>query len=183
MYDLRYAEEQEAKYQAALECVAVKGKIILDVGCGTGLLFHHMAEKSELLVGLDLAKIPLFHAHERAKRFRNVHVVQGDADHLPFRIGFFEAVFAFTVLQNMPTPSDVLTEIRQAATPNACVVVTVLRKTISSEALAELLTTVGLYPACIINRDFLKCHVSINFLDNKHVVKSPFSGKLSLQES
>ena len=53
-YEAQYAEEQDAKMEAALSGVYLKeNSLILDVGCGTGLLFPHIADKARLLVGID----------------------------------------------------------------------------------------------------------------------------------
>ncbi len=101
MYEERYAAEQQAKYGAALENVGLAGKRVLDVGCGTGLFFGY-ASAAEMVVGIDLSRKLLQKAQAQAKKSPHVFVVQADADHLPFAEGFFEAVFAFTVLQNMP---------------------------------------------------------------------------------
>src|SRR4030067_188127 len=84
MYDARYAEEQEAKYYAALTSMKPTG-LVLDVGCGTGLLFSRIASESEQVVGVDVSKKLLLQARERARKLRNADVVQADADHLPFK--------------------------------------------------------------------------------------------------
>ena len=163
MYDKRYREEQEAKYRVALESVAIDGPV-LDVGCGTGLLFDHTVARVDTLVGVDLAKRLLLIAKERARKVENVHLVQADADHLPFKLGFFRAVCAFTLLQNMPKPSESLLEIKRAAKPGASILVTGLKKTFSLQALKDLFKNAGLDPVCIVDRDFLKCYVAISFL-------------------
>ena len=167
MYDARYLEEQEAKYVTALECAAIDGGAVLDVGCGTGLLFDHTAARVDVLVGVDLAKKLLLLAKERARKFEDVYLVQADADYLPFKLGFFRAVFAFTVLQNMPKPSESLLEIKRVAKLDASIVVTGLKKTFSLQALRNLLEDAGLHPLCIVDRYFLKCYVAVSCLVKK----------------
>ena len=54
--------------------------------------------------------------------------MQADADHLPFKEEFFDVVFAFTVLQNMPKPSETLDELKRVAKVGGRVVVTGLKK-------------------------------------------------------
>ncbi len=57
MYDERYAEEQKAKFERALEAVKIPSKsLVLDIGCGTGLLFKHLSSAPEGIVGVDLSK-------------------------------------------------------------------------------------------------------------------------------
>jgi len=159
LYDMRYAEEQEAMYRMALENLKVVGTI-LDVGCGTGLLFTHVAIKAETVVGVDVSKQLLFQARKRAKKLCGVHLVQADADHLPFKKACFTVVFAFTVLQNMPKPSETLMEIKRTAKHDAFIVITGLKKTFSLEAFGELLRQAGLRVVSLKDDD-LKCYVAV----------------------
>jgi ubiquinone/menaquinone biosynthesis C-methylase UbiE len=161
MYDLRYAEEQEAKYRVALENVDVAGTV-LDVGCGTGLLFSHVAAEAELVVGVDVSKQLLLQAKKHTIKFRSVHLVQADADHLPFKNDYFTVVFAFTVLQNMPKPAGTLNEIKRTAKHDAFIVVTGLKKTFSLEAFGELLQQAGLRVVSLKDDEVLKCYVAVS---------------------
>jgi ubiquinone/menaquinone biosynthesis C-methylase UbiE len=161
LYDMRYAEEQEAKYRAVLGNLNVEG-IVLDVGCGTGLLFRHVAAEAETVVGVDVSRKLLLEANKRAREFRVVHLVQADADHLPFMDACFSLVFAFTLLQNMPKPMETLTEIRRTANDEASIVMTGLKKIFSLEAFGELLQQAGLGVVSIRDDDVLKCYVAIS---------------------
>ena len=160
MYDARYAEEQEAKYKIALDHVTIEGSV-LDVGCGTGLFFSHVAAKAENLVGVDVSGKLLLQARERAHSFGNVHLVQADGDHLPFNDGVFDLVFVFTVLQNMPAPVEMLKEIRRTATRRVLMVVTGLKKVFSLDAFEGILQQGGLSVKSIENDDSSKCYVAI----------------------
>lgn len=161
MYDSRYRSEQEAKYEAALGCVSIRGAAVLDVGCGTGLLFDHIAADAEVVVGVDVSKGLLLLANARAHRFCNVHMVQADADHLPFKPSSFEVLFAFTVLQNMPKPSQALPEIVRVARSRAAIVVTGLKKVFSLPDLKDLLERTNLHPVRLIDHELLTCYVAI----------------------
>jgi ubiquinone/menaquinone biosynthesis C-methylase UbiE len=162
MYDLRYGEEQEAKYMAALESISLgDSDVVLDVGCGTGMFFRHLEGKVQAVVGVDLSRNLLLKAHKRAKLLRNVHMVLADADHLPFGNGFSKRVFAFTVLQNMPKPTETLLELRRVASPDGSLVVTALKQAFSLEAFGELLANAGLLVASLRAEEPLKCHVVV----------------------
>jgi ubiquinone/menaquinone biosynthesis C-methylase UbiE len=163
MYDARYGEEQEAKYKAALEGLRVSSRsLIIDVGCGTGLFFTHVAEKAKVVVGVDISSKLLAKAKERARNFCNVHLVRGDADHLPFKKHSFTVVSAFTLLQNMPKPLTTLKEIKRTMKPNGLVVVTGLKKAFSLTDFAQLLKNAGLSLVSVIDEDFLKCYVAFS---------------------
>jgi ubiquinone/menaquinone biosynthesis C-methylase UbiE len=161
MYDARYAEEQEAKYKAALAELNVTGAV-LDVGCGSGLLFNHVAAQAEAVVGVDVSGKLLLKARERTKNSHNAHMVQADADHLPFRGDYFAVVFAFTVLQNMPKPTETLTELKRTASHNGSIVVSGLKKAFSLEAFEALLQQASLHVVSIRDYVVLKCYVAVS---------------------
>jgi ubiquinone/menaquinone biosynthesis C-methylase UbiE len=161
MYDARYAEEQEAKYRAALAEVKPVG-LVLDVGCGSGLLFSRISSDAESVVGVDVSKGLLLEARGRAKTLNNVNLVQADADNLPFKKEQFSTVSAFTVLQNMPKPLETLLEIRRTAREGAVVTVTGLKKTFSARSFGKLLRNAGLNVVSVKDEENLKCYVAIS---------------------
>jgi ubiquinone/menaquinone biosynthesis C-methylase UbiE len=160
MYDARYAEEQAAKYQAALKHLDIHGSV-LDVGCGTGLFFNHIVDDAQTVVGVDISRLLLLQAKERARAFFNVHLIQADADHLPFREACFNVVLAFAVLQNMPKPLETLSELRRSAKRGAHVVVSGLKKVFSLEAFTVLLHDAGLQVVSFEDGEGLKGNVSV----------------------
>ncbi|MCX8150357.1 MAG: methyltransferase domain-containing protein [Candidatus Bathyarchaeota archaeon] len=162
MYDQRYAEEQEAKYKAGLEVLAVAPTgLILDVGCGSGLFFPHVADNAEALVGVDISRQLLIQAKNRARSFSNIFVVCADADHLPLRQGLFSFIFAFTLIQNMPAPSVTLKEIAQIGNHHACFVVTALKRAVDLETLSVWLRHSGLCAISLRDDELLKCNVVV----------------------
>ncbi len=160
MYDARYAEEQEAKYNVALEPLKLDdGSFVLDVGCGSGLFFAHAAEKAATVVGVDASRQLLLLAKHRSKRYENTHLVLADNDHLPFKPGLFSHVFAFTVLQNMPNPAETLKEAQTVSKTDASFVVTGLKAVLSIDALKGILAVAGLQTTSFQNDDATSCHV------------------------
>ncbi len=160
MYNARYAEEQEAKYHAALTSMKPTG-LVLDVGCGTGLLFSHIASEVENVVGVDISRNLLLKVKEPGDKPRNVELVQADADHLPFKNDLFNTVFAFTMLQNMPKPNETLMEIRRNTAVGSCVVITGLKKVFSTKTLTNLLHDAGFYVVSVKDEGNLKCYVAV----------------------
>lgn len=72
---------------------------ILDVGCGTGQLLSsfHSQYPHSVLCGVDLA----YNMAHRSKELLGNHVqmVNGDAEHLPYREGSFDVVVSTSTLQ------------------------------------------------------------------------------------
>jgi ubiquinone/menaquinone biosynthesis C-methylase UbiE len=161
IYDMRYSEEQTEKIDAALETVDMKKhSIILDVGCGTGLLFNHVAGRAETIVGLDISRKILLQAKERSRKFANVYLIWADADSLPFNDEVFSHVFAITLIQNMPSPVKTLKEVERVTKNDAAIIVTGLKKKFSLEGFVRLLHRIGLGTIEIKNEN-LKCYVAI----------------------
>jgi len=162
IYERRYAEEQAVKYKAALKHILInKDSKVLDVGCGTGLLFSHIAAEAQIVLAVDISSKLLQQGKERSRGFCRVHLVKADADHLPFINNQFNVILAFTVLQNMPKPLETLNEIKRNAQQGASIGVTGLKKIFSLEALQALLQDAGLQVVYIEDDEPLKCYVAV----------------------
>lgn len=162
MYDMRYAEEQEAKIKAALGHIGLSWKdSVLDVGCGTGLLFTHVAGTAEAVVGLDVSRNSLVVAREHAEDFGNLCFVLADADNMPFKNHVFSHVLAFTLVQNMPCPAETLKEFERVAKSSAIFVVTGLKRIFARKAFEALLEGAGLRVVAFEDGDDLKCYVAV----------------------
>jgi ubiquinone/menaquinone biosynthesis C-methylase UbiE len=161
MYEERYAEEQQRKYKKAIEKVNVSSKALLDIGCGSGLFFCEVAACAELVVGVDVSRKLLLKAKEQARAFPNTFVLQADADNLPFKNGFFDDVFAFTLLQNMPRPNDTLKELMRVVKPVGRVVVTGLKKAFSLERFMDILENSGLQLTEFLDDEDVNCYVTV----------------------
>jgi ubiquinone/menaquinone biosynthesis C-methylase UbiE len=161
IYDMQYAEEQTAKIRAALEGLKIeKHSLVLDAGCGTGLLFGYVADKAEAIVGLDISRKILLQAKKRAKNFQNAHLILADADNMPLNKSIFSHVFGITLIQNMPNPAKTLNEIRRVAKEDAAIVITGMKKAFTLEEFEELLRDAG-FNIIALKDEGLKCHVAV----------------------
>jgi ubiquinone/menaquinone biosynthesis C-methylase UbiE len=163
MYDMRYEKEQAAKITAALKNMKIeRNELILDVGCGTGILFRQVADESNLIVGIDFSRITLLQAKERVRTNNvfNVEMIQADADNMPFNRDLFDRVFAITILQNTPNPGDTLAEIKRVSKKEALFVITGLKKIFTKQAFEQLLRNCRLNVSTLEDEN-LKCFVAI----------------------
>lgn len=161
LYNMRYAEEQVAKIQAALESLRIeKRSLILDAGCGTGILFDYVAGEAETLVGLDISKNILFQAKKRAENMQGAHLILADAENMPLKENIFSHVFAVTLIQNTPNPVKTLNEIKRVAKDNAAIVITGMKKAFTMESFKETLRDAGL-KIVVLKEEGLKCYVTI----------------------
>ena len=171
VYDTQYQEEQDAKIRAAINNVTVTPEsVILDVGCGTGLLLEHVVENAQLVVGTDISRGLLSETKEKAKAYQNAVLVQSDADNLPLRNETFDLVFAMTLMQNVPIPRVTLNEIRRVSKSDAKIIVTGLKKSFTEKGFIHTLKQADLrieYSSADVS---LKDHVCI-------CVKAPVKSK------
>jgi SAM-dependent methyltransferase/uncharacterized protein YbaR (Trm112 family) len=79
----------------------VKGRLVLDVGCGAGRFLDVVSRWGAEAVGVDLSFAVEASRGNLGDR-PNVNVVQADVFHLPFRDGVFDAVFSIGVLHHTP---------------------------------------------------------------------------------
>jgi len=80
--------------------------MILDVGCGTGLLLRHMKEDA---IGLDINPWNVKKAKEHTRR----QIIRGDAEFLPVRPGVLDLVICTETLEHLPDPLRALEEMRR----------------------------------------------------------------------
>jgi ubiquinone/menaquinone biosynthesis C-methylase UbiE len=147
-YDSLYGDEQHLKIESALSAIRLRNSdLVLDVGCGTGLLFDHIEGSVGHIVGLDLSSRLLKVAAERAKRLRTrspISLIHADADCMPFPDEMFDKIFGFTLLQNLPHPGVTLREIIRVARTDSMIVVTGLKRSFSEERVRSVLAGTGL---------------------------------------
>ena len=159
LYDLRYEKEQRKKYETMLVEVEVNEReIVLDNGCGTGLLFEYLNTTS---VGLDISSGLLTKALKRVRDARDKHLIQGDAENLPIRDHVFSKIFAITLLQNIPNQARALEEIFRVGYRRAVVVVTALKKAFSEEAFKQVIESAGFVFMKYINDESLSDIIAI----------------------
>jgi SAM-dependent methyltransferase len=91
----------------------VRGRDVLEVGCGTGLILRRLAEGARRAVGVDLSPRML-----ECARARDLEVVEGSATALPFADASFDVVVSFKTLPHVPDLSRALTEMARVLRPS-----------------------------------------------------------------
>jgi SAM-dependent methyltransferase/uncharacterized protein YbaR (Trm112 family) len=114
-------EEVARHYFEPLGSLEFGGRLLLDVGCGSGRQAHYAHRWGARVVGMDLSE-----AIEVAAR--NVPpsgslFVQADVRKPPFRPGTFDDVVSFGVLHHLPDPEAGFDTVRRLARPGGRVLV------------------------------------------------------------
>jgi ubiquinone/menaquinone biosynthesis C-methylase UbiE len=89
-----------------------RGKRVLEVGCGTGLILGRLARHAEHACGMDISPGML-----RAAKARGLDVVLGSATCLPYADASFDLVCSFKVLAHVPDIALALSEIARVTVP------------------------------------------------------------------
>lgn len=164
IYDALYGREQESKIKEILKILNfMKHDVVLDVGCGTGLLFNHVGNSVKLVVGVDLSLRALKAALNRIKerKLSKIYLIRADADFLPFRNDVFDKVFAVTLLQNMPNPALTIREILRVAKKHSILIITGLKKFFSKDDFSSLLLKAGVGHSLIDTDENIKCYIAV----------------------
>jgi len=84
-----------------IDTSSIKGRTVIEMGCGMGKYVKTVAPHAALAVGLDLSH-SLERARENTRDLRNVLLVQGNILEPPFRPGTFDYVYSVGVLHHTP---------------------------------------------------------------------------------
>ncbi|MBO4210065.1 methyltransferase domain-containing protein [Micromonospora echinofusca] len=107
------------------------GALLVDVGCGAGLLAPHLAGRGYRHVGVDLTRSALAQAATHG-----VTVVNGDAAALPLADGCADVVTAGELLEHVPDWRAAVAEACRVLAPGGTLVLDTLNATALSRLLA-----------------------------------------------
>ncbi|MEM3104829.1 MAG: class I SAM-dependent methyltransferase [Candidatus Bathyarchaeia archaeon] len=143
VYDQLYGEEQTAKHVEGLRMTPLpSNSIVLDAGCGSGLLIERLKGLVDLDVGLDFSKRMVKMAQSKIK-LKKAEFIIGDVENMPLKNNAFDTVFMFTVLNNIPEPLQALYEARRVLKDRGYLIVSFLKKTFTRETAETLLNESG----------------------------------------
>lgn len=90
----------------------VRGKDVLEVGCGTGLLLERVAQLAASAKGIDISPGMLEQARQRG-----LSVMEGCATELPYESESFDVVYSFKVLAHVQDIEVALAECARVVRP------------------------------------------------------------------
>ena len=122
--------------------IALKGRRVLDVGCGGGILADSMARKGADVLGIDLAT--------KALKVAQLHALEAQTEGVQYREisaealaaeqpGSFDVVTCMEMLEHVPDPSSIVTACAALVKPGGYV----FFSTINRNAKAFLFAIVG----------------------------------------
>lgn len=116
------------------------GKLLLDVGCGTGIDMAVYCMNGAAVVGIDLAKKPLLIAKEHISdlEFDNAFFVRCDLECLPIRSRVFDMTYSIGVLHHTPNPEKGVREIFRTLKNHARTIVLLYNRCSVATVITEL---------------------------------------------
>ncbi|MFX1302980.1 MAG: class I SAM-dependent methyltransferase [Promethearchaeota archaeon] len=148
-YDRRYEQIQLEKYNLILNNLYLNGKVILDIGCGTGLFFEYIfnLKKEEdkvkyKYVAIDISWNMLLEFQSKKLNYKpknNIELILGDIENLPFRKNVFHSIFSLTSFQNLPNINRGIEESYRVCINYGDFKFSILRKNLNLDALLNLL--------------------------------------------
>jgi SAM-dependent methyltransferase len=102
----------------------LRGKLVLDAGCGMGRFAEIVHRFGGEYVGLDYS-FAIDAAYANGGHLPGVHFVQADLFHPPFADDLFDLVMSLGVLHHTPNPRRAFTSLARVVKPGACMTITV----------------------------------------------------------
>jgi len=120
------------------EKASLRGKRVLDVGCGGGILSEALARRGAQVTGIDLApqtiEVAELHALESQLSIR--YVREAAETHAAHSAGAYDVVICMEMLEHVPEPESVLRALHDLVRPGGDVFVSTLNRNLKSYLLA-----------------------------------------------
>jgi uncharacterized protein YbaR (Trm112 family)/ubiquinone/menaquinone biosynthesis C-methylase UbiE len=100
----------------------LKGKLVLDVGCGTGRFMEVAAGFGATVVGIDLS-YAVDAAYSNMGSRPNTHIIQANIFHLPFRPETFDTIYSIGVLHHTRNTREAFLQLPRLLIKNGAIAI------------------------------------------------------------
>ena len=132
--DTYYGETEEQEIASFFHYLGIspsdlRGKVVLDAGCGCGRLTKTLARYGADIFGIDIAS-SIECIHEYCKPAQNVHIIQADIVDLPFRNAAFDYIFCKLAICYVRDPEQAFKSLSGLVKPSGRLFISVPDKAI-----------------------------------------------------
>lgn len=128
-YDVAREAEDAAVFRVktGIEPSSLRGKLVLDAGCGGGRYARLLGQAGAQVVGVDLSAA-VEKAASLCAELPNVTIIQADLERLPLAERCFDLVFSIGVLHHGPNPRGAFRQIARRVKPGGTLAVWLYRR-------------------------------------------------------
>lgn len=112
------AREIANVFCAGSGCASLRGKHLVDVGCGNGEICEAFSDMGVTVTGIEYSSSRVM---KMAARKRNFRLIAGDGHYLPLRARFFDFAVLADVLEHVHDPSQMMREVARVVRPGGMV--------------------------------------------------------------
>lgn len=105
-----HESEDTFKTKTGFDLEKLKGKLVLDVGCGAGRFTEVAGKYGAEVMAIDLS-FSVNAAFENLGSRRNIHIIQADIFSLPFKEESFDYIFSIGVLDHTPNTREAFNQL------------------------------------------------------------------------
>lgn len=113
----------EAFVLPTLLTILPPGKVVADLGCGSGITLSQLAPVAAKVIGVDREEAMLEIAAKRNAEYSNVELRQGRLDALPIKDAEVHLVMAMLVLHHVEDVASAIAEMRRVIRPHGQAIV------------------------------------------------------------
>jgi ubiquinone/menaquinone biosynthesis C-methylase UbiE len=122
LYNMRYKNEQELKISFLLGRIKPReNEVLVDIGCGTGLLFKMI--KCKEIIGIDIS----INMIREAKKIGKAELILADGEFLPLRDEVADIVMSITVIDLIENKEKFFSEIMRCLKRNGRFGISILK--------------------------------------------------------
>ncbi len=109
--------------KALLDNIYLNKKIkVLDIGCGTGRIIGLFKNNKNIKAyGIDITPSMLNIAKKKLKSYKNITLLEGNAESLPFKKNYFDVVYSFKTLPHVKDLDKAIKEVNRVSKRNSMI--------------------------------------------------------------
>ena len=159
-----------------IENEAVRGKVVLDAGCGSGRFCQLFTEHgAAVVVGVDIIDA-IDEAYEACRAYENIHMIQANIFALPFKKQRFDLIWSQGVIHHTPDAAGAHRSLSQFVRPGGMLYVWVYARRFNpfrfTKTILDLTRVSRLPPRALLTLSRAMSYVSLGLLFAYRAVRS-----------